>query len=363
MLTEATIYDLLKSGINLPPLSIRFKKWQPTASKGGQSFTADVLLELTWGEQTYTLVAETRTSSSPKTVRSAADLILDRAPLFNAMPLVIVPWLSTEQLSELERRQISGMDLCGNGVIVVPGRMLVLRTGRPNAYPDSRPIRDVYGGDSSIVARTYLLKPIYKSVNEVWEEVRSRAGTVTLSTVSKVLKQLADDLVIAKDGKATRLLQADKLMDSLAASYRPARVISRFVGRCKASAAGAWAQTAEDKEIRVVLTGVSSATRYATMASEPVQSFYCDGDPRAMLERVGIDAEETERFPNIELVRTNSAGVYFDRRIEASNLFASPVQTWLELNAGDKRLREVAEQVKQLLIRNVSEIMGAVNGR
>jgi hypothetical protein len=355
MITELTILDLLENGqISLPPLRTYLKERSPTPSNTSRSSEVDALVEVRWGEQSYTLAAEIKTSNTPKALRSAADRILALAPAFNALPLVIVPWLSPEQLSELEKRQISGIDLCGNGVVVVPAKILVLRTGQPNAYPESRPIRDVYRGDSSIVARTYLLKPRYRSVNDVWDEVRSRLGNVALSTVSKVLKQLEDDLVIAKDGKATRLLQADKLMDNLSASYRPATAKGRFVGRCKPAAASLLAQTAADKGIRVVRTGISSATRYATMGLDPVQAFYCDRDPRTVLEAVGIEAEETERFPNIELIQTEDASVYFDRRVESAGSFASPVQTWLELNAGDKRLREVAGQVKELILRNLA---------
>ena len=35
---------------------------------------------------------------------------------------IVTPYLSEQQLRMLESKQVSGVDLCGNGVIVVPNR-------------------------------------------------------------------------------------------------------------------------------------------------------------------------------------------------------------------------------------------------
>lgn len=361
MLDGQAILDRLRRGdIQLPPLNIRPLDYERRVRADGRSYDADAILEVGWGELTYTFVAECRGSSTPKTIREAADRIVRLAPAFNASPLVIAPWLSPRHLAELEEREISGIDLCGNGVVIVPDRMLVFRTGQPNKYPESRPIKDVYRGGSSVVARVFLLRASYASVNDVFEEVQSRSGTVALSTVSKVLKQLEEDLLIAREGKTTRLIQADRLMENLAASYRPAVVKNRLVGRTDGKLSEDFARISRNREVRLVQTGTSSATRYATMASEPIKSFYCDRDPREVLRLAGIPAEETERFANFELLHCDEASVYFDRRIEREAPFASPVQTWLELNAGDKRLREVAEQVKRLIVDGLGQTRAKV---
>ena len=102
---------------------------------------------------------------------------LSRPPL--RWPMVFCPYLSEERLEELEREGVSGLDLCGNGVVVVPGEWLVRRTGKPNLYPQSFSIKNVFRGTSSLVARVFLRRPIYGMVGEIREEIRKRGGGVT----------------------------------------------------------------------------------------------------------------------------------------------------------------------------------------
>ena len=62
---------------------------------------------------------------------------------------------------------------------------------------------------------------------------------------------------------------------------------------------------------------------------------------------------EDVRFPNIELLETTDEAVYFDGRMEKKLFWASPVQVFLELMAGDKRDRETAEQVKAYILNSI----------
>ena len=82
--------------------------------------------------------------------------------------------------------------------MVVPDRVLILRTGRPNRFRSEDKIKNVFRGGSSLVARTFLLKPEYESVQEAERFIRTRGGTVTLPTVSKVSKSLESLLVIER---------------------------------------------------------------------------------------------------------------------------------------------------------------------
>jgi hypothetical protein len=103
---------------------------------------------------------------------------------------------------------------------------------------------------------------------------------------------------------------------------------------------------AERSGARVVLTGSSSVEHYAVMTREPVQSFYCS-DLDGAIKSLGGDIRETDRFANVSLLETRDDFVYFDRR---PGLWASPIQTYLELLAGDKRERETAEQVRRVIL-------------
>ena len=81
----------------------------------------------------------------------------------NYYPMLIVPYLREKQLEQLAEEQPSGIDLSGNGIVCIPGKLLVFRTGKPNKYPDSAPTKYAYRGTTSLVARTFLCRPSFGS--------------------------------------------------------------------------------------------------------------------------------------------------------------------------------------------------------
>ena len=97
---------------------------------------------------------------------------------------------------------------------------------------------------------------------------------------------------------------------------------------------------------RIVATGTSSAEAYAVMAREPMLSFYCS-DIDGIVQSLGDDLRETDRFANVTLLESQDEFVYFDRR---PGLRASPIQSYMELLTGDKREQETAAQVRQWIL-------------
>ena len=150
----------------------------------------------------------------------------------NSLPLLITPFLSEKQLQELERENINGMDLCGNGVFNIDGRLTVLRTGQKNRFPSYAPIKNIYRKNSSMVSRAFLVRPLFSSVKQIVEEIRKRdlfASTMkklplTFGTVSKVLSGMEQDLIIERGENKIGLLQPETLLEKLSQNYyRPFR--------------------------------------------------------------------------------------------------------------------------------------------
>lgn len=184
---------------------------------------------------------------------------------------------------------------------------------------------------------------------------------MTLPTVSKVIKTLEADLIIARQIGKIRLLQPDKLLDRLGENYRPAKTRERYVGRVAVSErelAQALTDAARRIGSRFILTGAASASQYAVLAAEPVVAAYCDRTPGELLSAFGADFQRTDRFPNVDLAWPTETPVYFDPMEKAGVSYASPVQSYLELMAGDKRQRETAEQVRTYVLRRVAERSG-----
>ncbi len=179
---------------------------------------------------------------------------------------------------------------------------------------------------------------------------------MTLSTVSKVCSTLAEDLVIERERKqrtaSLRLLQPDKLLDSLARAYEPPEVRRRFTGKCALKSdelSNRLLSWQTDSAQQIVRTGADSIFRYATMAREPIAKFYCT-NLASLTKYLEPELSETTRFADIEFEETPDAGAYFDRR---EQLFGSPIQCYLELQAGDKRDQETAEQVREMLLKKL----------
>lgn len=67
-------------------------------------------------------------------------------------------------------------------------------------------------------------KRIFNSVNEIYEGIRNLGGDITLSTVSKVLSRLSDDLILQKDKTEIFILQPQKLLLNMKSSYKQPRI-------------------------------------------------------------------------------------------------------------------------------------------
>lgn len=235
----------------------------------------DAEMEVSSGEKCWRCVAEVKSRGTPKLVAAAANQVRQLAQETGLAPLVVFPYLAEKQLQMLAEQGVSGIDLCGNGVVQVPGEMFVFRTGYPNQYPASTPIRNVYQGSSSLAPRVFLLKPRFESVGEVAKEIERRDGQISLGTVSKVLKALDEDLIVRKDGRTTRLLQAEALLDKLAANFQRPRSAApqAFQWEVPENKRPTIAKVAKESQIDLVATGTASVNQYAVMPREAAPIF------------------------------------------------------------------------------------------
>lgn len=357
ILTEREVIEQLqRDRVSLPPLSVRFLESQPEI---GGNRRLDAFVEVSWRESKARFAVECKSTSTPKAFQDGINLLKSTVLPNGYWPMLISPFLSELQLQELEREGISGIDLCGNGVVVVPGMFAVFRNGGKNRFSSSAPIKNIYRKNSSMVGRVFLLRSSYDTVQEICAEINRRNMLVncwamrpmSLSTVSKVLKTLEEDLVVERKD-AIRLLQTDKLLEKLSENYVPPKIRERV--RLKVPEESGLIRQLLLKESRelglpLVAAGTSSVAQYAVMQRGELFSVYC---PRLEMLLERLSGSQADRFPNLEIVETEDETVYFDARQERNFWWASPVQVYLELMAGDKRDRETAEQVKSFLLMN-----------
>ena len=296
------------------------------------------LLTVMAGKRVFTFRTEYKRSGTPQQIELALMQVRKSAREAGVLPMVVVPYLSEERLLGLEHEGVSGLDLCGNAVLTVPGSLYVFRTGFPNRFKSSAPIKNVFKGASSLVARAFLLRSEFASVGQIGEEIAARGGELSPGTVSKALKELEAQLLVGRASGTIRLLEPERLLDRLEREFVEPKVTARFLGKADVSF-----ETLQSRGVPVVRTGVGSATRYAALAMENTLRVYTTSLEGLM---AGIEATETNRFPNLEVLETSDQAAFFDAR----DGFASPLQTYLEMRDGDERLRQSASQVRERIL-------------
>lgn len=354
MLNERDVLAALeRKPIVFPPL--RFERLDDSSE-------ADGIYRVMWSGQGYKFVANVKARATSQALAAAAQRAKSNAfDIGGSFPLVIVPYLSPSSLDEVERLGISAVDLCGNGVVQIPQQWIVFRSGRPNQFRGVEPLRGVYRGTASLVPRAFVVRPTFNRVGDVQRFIEERGGRITLATVSKALSRLEEDLVIARDAKSLRLIQADKLLSKLREGYQPPVIRTKLSLKSKLDErelTSRLSRAARSTAARVVRTGMSSAARQTVFAAEPMTSFYCSSLPDELARAASLDPSPQRHFADIELLQTDDERVFFDARNDDAELLASPIQTWLELATGDKRSQEVADDVHAKLLAEVRPLNG-----
>ena len=163
------------------------------------------------------------------------------------------------------------------------------------------------------------------------------------------------DLIVDRKG-IIRLQQPDKLLEKLSENYVPPEIKEQV--RLKVSEGSGTIRElllkqSQELGLPLVAKGTSSVAQFAVMQRGDVLSVYC---PRLEMLLEQLSGNQSDRFPNLELVETDDETVYFDARQEGDFWWTSPVQVYLELMAGDKRDRETAEQVKSFLLAHLEPV-------
>ncbi|MFQ5743778.1 MAG: hypothetical protein ACE5HV_09350 [Acidobacteriota bacterium] len=350
MLKKSEALEKLSRGdLKFPPLILRVVSTEALWRR----VTLDWIAELEWEEETVTFAVEYIRISTPKSLRAAINLLASTKDQIGPFPeaeqlrpMVMAPFLDEDELLQLTDERISGIDFCGNGVVIIPGKWLVYRTGQPNQYPSSLPIKQIYRGKSSLVGHVLLLKRQFSQVSELKKEIEDRGASISLGTVSKVLKSLDQELIVSRQ-EGVALLQAGLLLDQLKKSYEPPEDLQRIRGRLPEDSAQLQNITRAGERLRIKVA-VSGAQHYAQLpTSDRFPPIYVESLER-LSESIGF--QPTSRFSDVELRQTRDPIIYFDRRKDEGICWTSPVQTYLELATGGKREREIGEELRPKIL-------------
>ena len=338
MLSEKEARDLLHEGrVSPSPLRLVVVADGVPANTG----RADFLIDLVWRGERKGFVAEYKAVATPKKVEAAIREAKSYAVEHpDRLPMILVPYISKETAERLQEERMSGLDFSGN-VVVVAGEWLVHRTGQPNLFPSSQPIKNVYEGKSALVGR-----PEYDLVKEVRQEIERRGGSISMGTVSKVLSTLDEDLIVRKNG-GVRLIQPDRLLDRLASHYGGPDVKRVRVGKASLQRPFFDALLAEATHDSIRIAGRSEAAYVIAPTSGERTRIYVS----KLGEWLGaLPFQETDRFANVEFAEVADEAAFFDTQERDGFPWCSKLQIYLELAGGGKRERDAAAQLRDDLL-------------
>jgi hypothetical protein len=348
------IQDLQRAGDQYAPLTINRLVEQIPLTDG---YRADAIIDFSIQHgPSFEALVEITPVPTPKNILEKARLFaeyMSRANKPNIIPMVIAPYIGKRQGRILADRGISWMDISGNMSIRVPNQIYIERTGQRNRFPDTAPIKKIFQGTSSLVSRALLLKPEgFSSLYEVVDFINERNANITLSTVSKVLKSLEEELLVNRGGSLISVADMEKLLIRLTEGY------INSTERKKSKTYKFAAESSQklflsfyERQIEYVACGFYAAQIKGLAVTDQIKIFVKDIEQAKIaakkdLIRITPDAE----FGNVNITETKDPGVWFNAHSQTYDAIVDDIELYLEMMAETPRGPKIAEQLKQRIL-------------
>lgn len=259
----------------------------------------------------------------------------------DAIPLLVVPYMSDAGARVAEDAGVNWLDLSGNASIRAEN-LLVLIQGRPRAYRSRGRPSSPFAPKSARVARVLLLDPSrWWRQKDIVEETGLDNGTV-----SRVVRRLEGELLLESHGREVRPRDPGLLLDAWADDYRFDHhdVVLAHLSGNGIEVARAVAKRLHDTHVRHAFTGLSAAWAIDSFARFRMNTVYVEGDPRDAADMVG--ARVSERGANLQLVGPDDVGVFAgERRWDDLNCVSLP-QVYLDLLHLPERANEASRYLR-----------------
>jgi hypothetical protein len=202
-----------------------------------------------------------------------------------------------------------------------------------------------------MVARALLIRPKWESLTELRAAIAEAGTDLSLPQVSKAIQALADDLIVAKNrGNVTRL-DSLKLLDKLSKEWRKPMVRNRVGIRLPLGVEVA--TSLSSPQLKWAVTGESSVVKYGVF-SQGGAKVIAVSNLLLALNLLGEKARQVPNFADLELIETTETGYFFANEIDNKGIrWASKLQTWLELQAGDARQQDAAWDVHKKILQEM----------
>jgi len=299
-----------------------------------------------------------KTIATPKAISPAAYnfvFLNNKVNDKEMVPLLIVPYMGIEQAKILQKEGISWIDLCGNMMVKVDGKIYIERTGNKNLFPDTSPIKKIFEGVSSLVSRVLLLKKEpFKSLFEIVNFINAKGGNITLSTVSKVISALEEGLFITKIQEGISVTSREKLLDKLLEGYksyteRNKNVTSTFAINGRSSLFNNFFR---EQKIDYAMCGFTAALLKNLATTNRTTMFIKSiNETMKVFERNNINIKPDTEFGQLDLIETRNPCVWFNLQGKPDYSVVDDIELYLEMMIDTPRGPKIAEILKERILK------------
>jgi hypothetical protein len=190
----------------------------------------DIVIQLGYGDIIIKIFGEIKIQVTQKTIEQVGEWLRRAKALipFGTYAL-ICPYLSPQNQLTCQKDNIDFIDLSGNILLRIPNRVFIERLNRPNkSYKESKR-RNPFSGASSRVLRVLLNKPYQDwTITGISDELereserQNKKGlfSLSLSSISKSIQSLEDEVLIRRDNLKIRVPDPKQLLFSWAEKYK-----------------------------------------------------------------------------------------------------------------------------------------------
>lgn len=285
---------------------------------------------------------EIKGSSGPGQVDRAARQLrafADADP--DAIPILVVPYMSEAGGETAERAAVNWIDLSGNASIRDEGLRVWVR-GRPNELRTVGRPSSPFAPKSARISRALLLEP------KRWWRQRDLVAATQLDdgNVSRIVGRLDEAALLERRDKELRPRDPDLLLDAWAQEYRFDRhdAIQGHISGSGIEVARSLSANLTKRQIAHAFTGLSAAWAIDRFARFRLTSVYVDGDPREIVER--LDIRQRSKGASVQILGPNDAGVFAGEQDCDELRCVSTVQAYLDLLHLPERAAEAAQHLR-----------------
>ena len=263
----------------------------------------------------------------------------------HVVPLLAVPFMGATGHRLCSDEACSWLDCSGNANIRAPGLLFRIE-GNPNRFKRRGRPASSFAPMASRITRHLLMH----STVDFSQRQLARHASVDEGYVSRIVRSLADQGLVAKHGNLIRVPDPDLLLRAWLDEYdfaKHRRIAGHIPARDGDELLRLLAAALVDQPHRpaYAATGLAAAWCLGRFAAFRMASVYVH-DEAALLELRGLSFRQTDRGANVWILVPDDPGVFHGTATRDNVHCVSPLQVYLDLHAHPERATDVALEVK-----------------